>query len=119
LDAGEDPGAGLATRILAKISAYTSTHFTSTGCWAGRRDASRNCGHENLATLIQGTLARLMSVNEDLRERLESFLSAGGRLILGGTAALDAETGEFGLNGEKCGPGQAKHRLDRSPVRRR
>jgi hypothetical protein len=40
-----------------------------------------------------------MSVNEDLRERLESFVSVGGRFILGGTAALDAETGEFGLSG--------------------
>jgi hypothetical protein len=38
-----------------------------------------------------------MSVNEDLRAKLESFVSAGGRLILGGTAALDGETGEFGL----------------------
>jgi beta-galactosidase GanA len=34
-----------------------------------------------------------MSVNEDLREKRESFMSAGGRLVLGGAAALDAETG--------------------------
>lgn len=39
-----------------------------------------------------------MVVDEDLREKLESFLSAGGKLILSGTAALDAETGEFGLS---------------------
>jgi hypothetical protein len=38
-----------------------------------------------------------MGVNEDLRVKLESYVSAGGRLILGGTAALDAKTGEFGL----------------------
>jgi hypothetical protein len=38
-----------------------------------------------------------MGVNEDLRAKLESYVSAGGRLILGGTAALDAKTGEFGL----------------------
>jgi hypothetical protein len=40
-----------------------------------------------------------MSVNEDLSAKLESFVSAGGRLILGGTAALDGETGEFGFSG--------------------
>ena len=34
-----------------------------------------------------------------LRAKLESYVSAGGRLILGGTAALDRETGEFGLSG--------------------
>jgi hypothetical protein len=33
-------------------SALTLTGFTSTGCWAGRRGASRNFGHENLATHI-------------------------------------------------------------------
>jgi hypothetical protein len=40
-----------------------------------------------------------MGVNGDLRAKLESYISAGGRLILSGTAALDAETGEFGLSG--------------------
>jgi Beta-galactosidase trimerisation domain len=37
------------------------------------------------------------TVDGQLRAKLESYMSAGGRLILGGTAALDAETGEFGL----------------------
>jgi hypothetical protein len=40
-----------------------------------------------------------MSVNEDLSAKLESFMSASGRLILGGTAALDGETSEFGFSG--------------------
>jgi hypothetical protein len=40
-----------------------------------------------------------ISLYEGLRAKLESFTSAGGKLILGGTAALDAETGEFGLKG--------------------
>ena len=39
------------------------------------------------------------TVDEDLRAKLESFVSAGGKLILGGTAALDEESGEFGLGG--------------------
>ncbi len=43
---------GLATRIAAKIAAYTPTASTSTGSWAGLRAASRSCGHEILATLI-------------------------------------------------------------------
>jgi hypothetical protein len=34
---------------------------------------------------------------EELRAKLESFTSAGGKLILGGTVALDGETGQFGL----------------------
>jgi hypothetical protein len=38
-----------------------------------------------------------MSLNEDLRAKLESFVSAGGKLVLSGTAALDVKTGEFGL----------------------
>ena len=42
---------GLASRIVAKICAYTyGLHINR--CWAGRRDASKTCGHENLATLI-------------------------------------------------------------------
>jgi hypothetical protein len=51
---------------------------------------------ENYAALV---LPDGMSVNEDLRAKLESFMKAGGRLILGGAAALDSETGEFGLSG--------------------
>ena len=49
---------------------------------------------ENYAALV---LPDGMSVNEDLRAELERLLSAGGKLILCGTAALDKETGEFGL----------------------
>jgi hypothetical protein len=40
-----------------------------------------------------------MAVDEQLREKLEGFLSSGGKLILSGTAALDRETGEFDLRG--------------------
>jgi hypothetical protein len=40
-----------------------------------------------------------MSVNDDLRANLESYMSAGGKLILGGTAALARETGEFDIKG--------------------
>ena len=39
------------------------------------------------------------TVDAQLRAKLERYMSAGGRLILGGTATLDAETGEFGLSG--------------------
>ena len=38
-----------------------------------------------------------MAVDEELSEKLESFLTSGGKLILSGTAALDGESGEFGL----------------------
>jgi hypothetical protein len=38
-----------------------------------------------------------MAVDGELHAKLESFLSSGGRLILSGTAALDGDTGEFGL----------------------
>jgi len=51
---------------------------------------------EDYATIV---LPDGMSVNEDLRANLESFMNAGRRLILGGAAALDAETGQFGLSG--------------------
>ncbi len=43
---------GLATRIAAKVCAYTSTPSWSTGCWAERKAASRSCGPEILATDI-------------------------------------------------------------------
>ncbi len=43
---------GLVTRIAAKVTAYTPTACTSTGSSGGRRDASRSCGHDILATLI-------------------------------------------------------------------
>ena len=51
---------------------------------------------ENYAALVlpDGT-----TVDEDLRAKLENFMSAGGNLILGGTAALDGEKGGFGLGG--------------------
>ncbi len=51
---------------------------------------------ENYAAIVipDGT-----TVEGRLRAKLESYTSAGGRLILGGTAALDRETGEFGLSG--------------------
>ena len=51
---------------------------------------------ENYAAIVipDGT-----TVEGQLRAKLESYVSAGGRLILGGTAALDRETGEFGLSG--------------------
>jgi hypothetical protein len=39
-----------------------------------------------------------LAVDEELRAKLESFLTAGGKLILSGTATLDAEKGEFGLS---------------------
>jgi hypothetical protein len=39
------------------------------------------------------------TVDGRLREKLESYMSAGGKLILGGTAALARETGEFGIKG--------------------
>ena len=51
---------------------------------------------ENYTALV---LPDGMSVNEDLRAKLESYMSAGGKLILCGTAAIDKETGEFGLGG--------------------
>ncbi|MGH3147829.1 MAG: alpha-amylase family protein, partial [Rubrobacter sp.] len=38
-------------------------------------------------------------VDASLRSRLETYLAAGGKLILSGTAALDAETGGFVLDG--------------------
>jgi hypothetical protein len=34
-------------------------------------------------------------VDPELRDKLEGFLSVGGRLIMSGTAALDPDTGEF------------------------
>ncbi len=43
---------GLATRIAAKIAAYTPTASTSTGFWAVLKGVSRSCGHENFATDI-------------------------------------------------------------------
>ena len=43
---------GLATRIAAKIAAYTHTPSRSTGCWDALKAASRSCGHENLTTDI-------------------------------------------------------------------
>src|SRR5215217_2769480 len=39
------------------------------------------------------------SVEGQLRSKLETFMSSGGKRILGPTAALDGETGEFGLEG--------------------
>lgn len=36
-------------------------------------------------------------MNGELRIKLESFLDAGGKLIVSGTATLDPETGEFNL----------------------
>jgi hypothetical protein len=36
-----------------------------------------------------------MAVDEELREKLQAFLTSGGKLILSGTATLDAETGDF------------------------
>jgi hypothetical protein len=39
------------------------------------------------------------TVDGQLRAKLETYMSTGGKLILGGTAALDAQTGEFGLRG--------------------
>ena len=36
-------------------------------------------------------------VGPELRAKLESFLDAGGKLVMSGTAALDPDTGEFGL----------------------
>ncbi|HEX2740367.1 MAG TPA: beta-galactosidase trimerization domain-containing protein, partial [Rubrobacter sp.] len=38
-----------------------------------------------------------MAVDGELHAKLESFLTAGGKLILSGTAALKGGTGEFGL----------------------
>jgi hypothetical protein len=40
-----------------------------------------------------------LKVGAGLRERLESFVEGGGKLVLSGTAALNAETGEFDLAG--------------------
>jgi hypothetical protein len=37
---------GLVTRIAAKITAYTPTPFSSTGCWGVLKVRSRKCGHE-------------------------------------------------------------------------
>jgi Transposase DDE domain len=37
---------GLATRIAAKIAAYTFTLFWSTGCWSALKVTSRSCGHD-------------------------------------------------------------------------
>lgn len=51
---------------------------------------------ENYAAIV---LADGKTVEGQLRAKLESFMSAGGKLILGPTAALDKETGEFGLRG--------------------
>jgi hypothetical protein len=42
-------------------------------------------------------LAEGMVLDAELRRRLESFVRAGGKLILSGTAALDPRTGEFGV----------------------
>jgi hypothetical protein len=38
-------------------------------------------------------------VDEGLRFGIASFLEGGGKLVLSGTAALDPQTGEFGLEG--------------------
>ncbi|QIN84155.1 hypothetical protein GBA63_17010 [Rubrobacter tropicus] len=40
-----------------------------------------------------------LTVDDDLREKLEGFISAGGKIVLSGTAALDTESGEFALDG--------------------
>jgi Hypothetical glycosyl hydrolase 6/Beta-galactosidase trimerisation domain len=56
-------------------------------------DPSRG-SFENYTALV---LPDGMAVDEELRAKLERFMSSGGRLILSGTAALDGETGEFGL----------------------
>ncbi len=40
-----------------------------------------------------------VEVNAELREKLEAFVDAGGKLIMSGTAALDPETGKFNLKG--------------------
>ena len=54
-------------------------------------------GHfEDYAALV---LPDGITVDERLRAKLEDFMSAGGEIILGGTAALDRETNEFGLSG--------------------
>ena len=49
---------------------------------------------ENYAAIV---LPDGKTVEGQLRAKLESFMSAAGKLILGPTAALDKETGEFGL----------------------
>jgi hypothetical protein len=43
---------GLATRVAAKVAAYTYGHSTSTGFWVVLKAASRTFGPEILATLI-------------------------------------------------------------------
>ena len=43
---------GLATRIAAKITAFTHMPSWSTVVWGGHKGASRSCGPEILATLI-------------------------------------------------------------------
>ena len=58
-------------------------------------DPSRRA-FEGYAALV---LPEGLAVDAELRSRLEAFLSAGGRLILGGTAVLDGPTGEFDLEG--------------------
>jgi hypothetical protein len=50
-------------------------------------------GYEALV-LPEGTV-----VDEGLRSGIGSFLEGGGKLVLSGTAALDPQTGEFGLEG--------------------
>jgi hypothetical protein len=39
-----------------------------------------------------------LRVGTELREKLQSFVSTGGKLVLSGTAALDAGSGEFALD---------------------
>ena len=38
-----------------------------------------------------------LAVDAELRERLQAFVAVGGKLVLSGTAALDAGSGEFGI----------------------
>lgn len=58
-------------------------------------DPSRDSFDDYKALVLPDGLA----VDAELRKKLESFVSAGGKLVLSGTAALDTETGEFALDG--------------------
>jgi hypothetical protein len=40
-----------------------------------------------------------LAVDAGLREKLQAFVAVGGKLVLSGTAALDPESGEFGIEG--------------------
>lgn len=55
--------------------------------------------HHSLEGYAALVLPDGLAVDAGLRSRLQAFLSAGGRLILSGTAALDGQTGEFDLEG--------------------